>query len=419
MKRSIDAPGLVERRSGALGLAVACAAALASTDCTRDHDALVARPHAEGGVAGTAGVAGAGATSGSGSGFGGTGGSFVTSGGTGGSGGTGVSKPSEPTGWSVATFLHAVVDAPLVSLCFAKNDGGGNELVGKPRPASGLSYGEALVLGTLKGVDLEEESLVPFVITGDLSLLDGLACDEAVALAEAETRAANGGAGVGAGGESSDAGAGGEPSSSGGAGSPKVPRLRVARLPELAPGALTAGRSLLYAMVGCLGGPAFTHDDEEALCGDDYAPDRPTISADVVQLSRKTAISAVALQVLHASRALPALSVRVRPPESAVEPVVYVTDEMTEGMLRPREPRRDTSAAGYGVGARTWRVQALAGGEVIISDGWDTIHRRSTVTDLQVGRGYTLVVMGPSRVLAGAQYWNPPGFTVVDNDPMP
>jgi hypothetical protein len=86
-------------------------------------------------------------------------------------------------------------------------------------------------------------------------------------------------------------------------------------------------------------------------------------------------------------------------------------------MLRPREPRMDLSASGYGVGTRTWRVQALVGGEAVVSDSWPTIERRSGIEAPSSGRGYTLVVMGPSSVVDDATPWNPPGITIVDNDP--
>jgi hypothetical protein len=92
---------------------------------------------------------------------------------------------------------------------------------------------------------------------------------------------------------------------------------------------------------------------------------------------------------------------------------------MTEGMLRPREPRMDLGPAGYGIGTRTWRVQALVDGVAAVSDSWPTIKNRSGLGDPEVLRGYTLVVMGPSRVVDDAPLWNPPGFTLVDNDPSP
>lgn len=401
-----------ERATRSLAFALAAVAALASTDCSRDHDALAARPRPEGGSAGKAGAAGAS------SGSGGVGGSFGgrAGSGSGGTGGTG-GKVAEQPGRSVVTFVNAVVDAPIVALCFAKNGGGENALVGRPRPAAGLAYGAALVLETLSGVDLDAESVVPYALAGDLTVVDGSSCKEAVALAEAEMRAANG-----AGGGAREAGAGGEGGSGaggeGGNGGRGAPRLRVARLPELAPGSFTQGFSLLYAMVGCLGGPTFTHEEEEALCGDGYAPNRPTASAELVVLSRRVGISTVAIQALHASRSLPAVDLRVRPPDNAVEPWAYIADNVMEGMLRPREPRLDLAPAGYGVGTRTWRVQALVNGFAVVSDSWPTIKRRSGLDDPTIGRGYTLILMGPSMVVEDAASWNPPGFTMVDNDPM-
>jgi hypothetical protein len=412
MKRSTERPSRVLPGPGGLAFALTAVAALTATDCTRDHDALAARPRTGGGSAGMA------ASAGTGSGFGGTGGGRA---GTGGSGGTGGSKVTEPIGRSVITFLHALADAQAVTLCFARNDGEVNDLLGSPRPAAGLAYGGALVLDTLSGVELDAEPVVPFVITGELALLEGLDCGEAVALAEAEMRAAGaaaaGGGGTG-GSSSSDAGAAGDAGDGAGGAPSLVPaRLRVARLPELAPGTLTQGHSLLYALVGCLGGPAFSHDDGEALCGAGYAPNRPTVTAALVVLSRKVGIGTVGIQALHASRALPSLALRAKPPDSAVEPWAYIADSMTEGMLRPREPRVDLTPVGYGMGTRTWRVQALVGSEAVVSDSWPTILGRSGLEAPATGRGYTLVVMGPSSK-PDVPLWNAPAFTLVDNDPM-
>jgi hypothetical protein len=420
MKRSIEraASRRAERGRG-LAVVVGAVAALAATDCSRDRGSLVARPHG-----GTAGVAGTSGSSGSGGTFAGGGGK----GGTGGTGGTG-GKLTEPLGTSVVTFLHAVVDAQTVTLCFAKNDGGGNELLGKPRPEAGLSYGAALVLDTLSGVDLDTERVVPFVIAGDLALLDGLTCKAAVALAEAEMRGENGGTGGsagndpgGAGGEAGDA-AGGVRSGTGGSGgspSPRPARLRVARLPELAAGSFTEGHSLLYAMVGCLGGAAFEHEDGELLCGEGYASNRPTVSAELVMVSRKVGISTVGIQALHASRAIGSVGIRARPPESAVEPWAFIADDLTEGMLRPREPRLDLNPGGYGVGTRTWRVQAHVDEFLVVSDSWPTLLGRSGLGNPEGLRTYTLVLMGPASVIdADDTRWNPAGFTIVDNDPMP
>jgi hypothetical protein len=285
---------------------------------------------------------------------------------------------TEPIGRSVITFLHALADAQAVTLCFARSDGGGNDLVGSPRPAAGLAYGGALVLETLSGVDLDADPVVPFAISGELSLLSGHDCAEAVALAQAEMRAASASAGGGGTGGSSpgDAGAAGEAGDgAGGAPHPVPARLRVARLPELAPGTLTQGHSLLYALVGCLGGPAFAHEESEALCGAGYAPNRPTVTANLVVLSRKVGIGTVGIQALHASRALPSLSLRAQPPDSSVEPWAYIADSMTEGMLRPREPRIDLNAAGYGMGTRTWRVQALVGSAPAARPGRTALRR--------------------------------------------
>jgi hypothetical protein len=99
-------------------------------------------------------------------------------------------KPVLPTGRSVTTLLNAIVDAPSVAFCFAKSDAGVNSFVGDPRPANGVTYGKALVIESVDGVDHDSEGLVPFALAGELDLIESLGCAEAVAKAEEEmTRA--------------------------------------------------------------------------------------------------------------------------------------------------------------------------------------------------------------------------------------
>jgi hypothetical protein len=62
-------------------------------------------------------------------------------------------------------------------------------------------------------------------------------------------------------------------------------------------------------------------------------------------------------------------------------------------------------------------VHALVGGDAVVRDWGPTKAGRSGIAAPSRGRGYTLVVMGPSRVVDDATPWNPPGITIVDNDP--
>jgi hypothetical protein len=326
-----------------------------------------------------------------------------------------------PKGRSVVTLLHAIVDAPRVAFCFAKSSGGANTFIGEPRPADGVAYGRSLVLESVSGVDHDEEGLVPYALAGELELVDGLDCDDAVRRAQDEMRLALEAAEApdtseSAGGAGGEGGAG-----TGGAGDPGAPmaRLRVGRLPELGPGTLTEGYSLLYAAVGCFGGAAYTHPDEREICGDVYAPSSTSLSAELVVVSRTTKSDVVALQALHASRGFGALSsIRIAPPQSMVLPGISVGDQLTEGALRPREPRTDVLPESYGIGDDDWTVDALVSGSPVVSEPWPKVLERSDMPVPQVGRGYTLVLMGPAGKF-GTGFWNEPGFALVDNDPKP
>lgn len=106
----------------------------------------------------------------------------------GGSPGQGGGHPDdEPPGSNVFTFLNGVVDAPSVVLCLAKvgADGGavpfGDPLTDKP-----FEYGDNLVLKRVAGADLATDTLQPFIIAGELALIKGLGCEDAVARAQDE-----------------------------------------------------------------------------------------------------------------------------------------------------------------------------------------------------------------------------------------
>jgi hypothetical protein len=245
-----------------------------------------------------------------------------------------------------------------------------------------------------------------------------MGCDEAVETAEEEMRAV-GALSLGAGGES---GAGGEAGSGGSGGAPEPPtppRLRVSTLPEIPAGALAEGHSSLYVAVGCLGGPAFTHALEEEACGSDYAPDAPNASAILVTLSRTTGVGKLALQVLHAALASPALTVSSAPPDTAVQPTVPIAFDLRRGSLMPRRPSTQLSIVDYGVSSPGWKAQTSNQGTVEIIELWPDVLERAGIDAFEEGRGYTLVVVGPQGNLGTTGFWNRAAVGVVDNDPMP
>jgi hypothetical protein len=330
-------------------------------------------------------------------------------------GGTG-GKYVEPPGRSVTTFFHGIVDAERVTFCFAGHGDGDPELVGDPIPPDGLAFAQSIALESIRRIDLEAEAVLPYVIAGDLELIAGMSCDEAVARAEEEMRAV-GALSLGAGGES---GAGGETGGGGAGGAPEPPeppRLRVATLPEIPAGALVDGYSSLYVAVGCLGGPAFTHRLEEQACGSGYAPDQPNASATLVTLSRTTGVGKLAFQALHASLASPALTVSSAPPDTAVEASVSIVFDIRRGSLMPRRPNTQLSIVDYGVSSPGWKAQTSNQGTVEITELWPDVLERAGIDAFEEGRGYTLVVVGPQGNLGTTGFWNRAAIGVVDNDP--
>jgi hypothetical protein len=112
---------------------------------------------------------------------------------------------------------------------------------------------------------------------------------------------------------------------------------------------------MLYAAVGCIGGPAFTNELEEDACGEGYSPTTPTASAVLVQLSRKVAFDKLSLQALHASLAMPTLTVFSTPPDTAVRASVMVTFDLPRGVIAPRLPTTELSVDDYGVNIPEWK----------------------------------------------------------------
>ncbi len=390
-----------------LGSSAVLALLLAAPACGRNHDDLALRERATGGAAGSGGLGGTGGSSGRGRGGAGAGG--TSSGGSGG-------KFVEPRGRSVTTFFHGIVDAGRTVFCFARHADGEPVLVGNPRPSGGLEYAASFSVETLRGIDLANEAVLPYVIAGDLDIIANMNCEDAVEQAKDEM-AAVGALPLGTGGAP---GAGGESGSGGGAGEPPVPpSLRVTSLPEIPAGALSEGFSSLYVALGCLGGPAFTHELDEEACGSSYAPDSPTASAVLVTLARVPSFDKLVFQALNASLASPALAVLSAPPDTAVQASVPIVYDVRRGSLLPRRPSPALSAADYGIASPGWMAQASRDGTIILSEPWPDVLERAGMAALLDSRSYTLVVVGPRADIGSEGFWNPGAIGVVDSDPEP
>lgn len=434
MKRCIE-----RRRRTALPLWALLASLVGASRCTTDHDALAKRERSGG--TGGGGAAGAG-----GRGFG----ASVSDGGEGGQ-----DKYSETPGRNVVTFLNGVVDAEQVAFCFARHVDGAQELVGEPQPASGLAFARSFALEAVDGVDLEGDALAAYVLAGDVSLVEGWDCADAVAEAKRLTAEAlpppdpgaggAGGAG-GSGGAGSPGGAGGDagaPGSGGNAGAssagaggvnvlpqemgaagaggagpvplPNPPALRVHELPVLPPGTLSGGYSYLFAAAGCVGGPWYLHAEDDKVCGAGYSG-QATLVPMLVTMSRDTGLG-VGLQALHASRGTGELDVRVAPPEGSVDLPLYVARDLVQGVIAPRPPDTTRSRVLYGVPSSGYTLQILIDGSARLSESWDAVMARGGLDDLVNENNYTLVLVGARPGLGIAEWWNKAAIAAIPADP--
>jgi hypothetical protein len=417
---------------------------VSGASCTSDRGSLARRPNdPAGGAGGTGGAAGSGGSPAAGK--------SNSSGGKSGGDGAG-GKVTEPPGKSLLTVTHGIVDAPTVAWCFARVRDGQSRLVGSPQPKAGVAYGASIVLDELPSTDLGRDGVVALAIAGELARVADLNCEEAVALAEREMGlppAGHGGHAGGAGeggsdaagssgeggqggasgaaGETAAGGEGGNQGTDGGAGDgaagaddpelPEPPSLRVGALPALPPGALSEGYSLLLVSAGCLGGPAFSHDLERQVCGSAYRPRSPTLTGELVVLSRSSSPSTFGFQTLHASVASGELAVSIAPPPSSLLTTVTLSLNMTQGMLRPREPRLDLAPTAYGSGGDDWSVQVTDSSGTPIKEQWSAVLARGGIDELELDHAYTLIVIGPGGGLPKRSWWNAPAVTIIDNAP--
>jgi hypothetical protein len=380
--------------------------AVVAAACTTDHDQLARKP--EGGSAG----GGKGGSSSGFSGFGNTG-DVPSLGGR-------DNPDDEILGDSVLTITHGVVDAPSVSLCFARLDADGvsAELVGEP--SAELGYGTSVVLTGIEGLSFAEDAIQPWLLAGDLDLLEGLDCAGAVALAAEEEAKVTpvelpepGAAGAGSGG----AGAGGE---GGAAPEPKPPleqpTLRARPVAAIPPGSLDIGRSILMVLSGCIGGAWYVDTVDSAICGEEYAADAPTLQPVVVKLSRELSFGAVGLQGVNAS--LAAGPVDIRSSGGAGSLALTFASEVSFGSIEPRPADVRFGAAELGVESPDHGLQAIgADGGAMLQDSWPNIRDASGLSEIAQSRTYTAILVGPNPLILKKGWWNEATFVLVDNDP--
>jgi hypothetical protein len=392
--------------------------------CVTNHAALEKRPDSgSGGTGGTSAAAG----------------SFPQLGGAaaGLSSGGGHSD-DEPRGKSALTIVNGVVDAPRAVLCFAKVDTDRSVVpFGDPLSAAPLEYGQTLVLADVPGADLAADTLQLLVIAGDLELVAGLDCQAAVDRAQSEEAStavlapelAQGGAAGdssalasagakplpdgGASGETDNAGAGGAPPTAGRS------RLRVRGLPAIAPGTLNMGRSLVLVANGCLAGRGFSGPHAEQYCGLGYSESEPTLSACLVNLSRKLSYDHVGMQVVNASLANAQVDLKSRPAFPSDATGVPIVSGLVEGQVAPRPALLTNTAFDYG-SSRLHVIEVSAQGGTLFSQSWQDVLARGGIPALVDQTTYALVLSGPQGDLpAVPDLWNAPALTAIAADPAP
>jgi hypothetical protein len=336
-------------------------------------------------------------------------------------------------------------------------------------PEGGLPYGRSLRLDALPGVDLSEDALRAYLIAAGPADVGTSACEDLVATVrpepEAEAGAADAAREAGRDAGRHDAapadaaprdasgpveggrldgslvdaahpdstvpvdGAPGEaaPGSSpdvllleagpdGGAeaGPVPVPAVRVVRLPTVPRGALGTPASYLLALGGCIGGPGVTDPSERSVCGELYAPDRPTLWPYLVRLSQRTREGRVGLQFLAAAPAVAQADLALLP--VAGDPIL-LAEAVPVGGLRPLQADLGAAPSDLQSESPDSRVQVYVSGaeEPAYEEPWGVTLRAAGVPRLEAGKTYTLVQVGPFPGFARRSFWNDPLVTIVEN----
>jgi hypothetical protein len=380
--------------------------------CITNHDALEKKPDT-GSSAGAGGAfAGAGAPA-----------TIIGGGSDGEAANGGGHADDEPPGKSVFTLVNGVVDAPSVVLCFAKLDAsGGATPFGNPLTKTPFEYGQNLVLADVAGANLDTDALEPLLIAGELALISGLNCEDAVARAQDEQASALDANAHAL--EAAQAGAGGAPDSVSAGGEGGVPsyevrsRLRLGDLPAIPAGTLSAGRSVLFVATGCIGGVTYNAANSNEYCGDGYSEEQSTLSAVLVSLSRQVQFGETGMQFVHASFATPQVDVSSHPPFPSTDTGIQIATGVIEGQSSPHSALLTHSAMDYG-SARSYSVQISPQGAAVSNEAWVDVLARGGVKALEDGSTYALVLLGPrADHTTPTPLWNPSVLTVIPVDPL-
>lgn len=379
------------------GWVLGCSAVALAASCGTDHSVLAKKP----------------------AGSGGTGGGQVDAGFDGSSDAAadvGGDAPVEPPGTSVFTLLHAVVDAERIGFCFLPVVAGiPGTPSGMPLPAGGLAYGAVHARTTLPGFDLKTQDVQPVVVAASESDLKQHGCAYLITAGTAVE--------LDAGLDASDAGLDAETGAladaSVDAAVPEPPAIRALALPILPQMTLASGYSTLLAAAGCLGGPGLDDASILSACGGDYRPDKPTLRPIVARLSRIASPERVSLQGVNARVVDEDVSIGSEPPDGSSLPAITFAYNVSPGAVVPKYPYVLTTQSLLGFPLGDPQITLSPGGVVTHRIGWATALAAAGTAAVDNGRGYAVVVVGPSVHLGVVKWWNPVSAVVIPTDPLP
>jgi hypothetical protein len=357
--------------------------AAALSACARDHGLGVETTSA------TSSGAGGGSTSAGGStlatGSSGVGGASSTS------TGSGAGGSSEPPGPTRVTVVNGVNDYDAVRICFVPYPAGDPAAKPWPSAASGLPFAHGSVLDL--AVDIPTGTDVrPTIFAGDLSKIAGKTCDEATALALAD---------------------------SGDAGAPAP--LVAAALAVLPAPVFTSEKSLLLAPIGCMGGPGHDGGSAALACGFNYTPSTPTVDLIALGMSRKTVSSHVALQVVNAAVALQPTDFGITPSiqESMNLPLATA---LPTGGIEPKPPFTKLTLNELGP-LDTVSIKTFVPGQGTMFVTSDTplgeAFQNGTVSSSQMENGgaYVLVAVGSYPNIPAGAFWHKLTYSLIKANP--
>ncbi len=338
--------------------------------CSRDHSALA--------VEGTGGDGGSGAASSSiglvvatgvgGGGQAGVGGVDATSAGgagvTGGAGGDTGAGAGEPDGPPRLVLVHGVLDRPRVAACFVGEDGEG--LRAAPSPLGGLLFATSTDVAPVELPSTGD--VVVALVAGSASDLEDASCDELLA----------------------------DPDAS--------PELEIATLGSLPRSAIEAPRVLVLVAAGCLGGEDEVGEGAEQACGPGFGPSSPTAMLVAVSPSRVVAEGRVALQAIGGAVAAPPFDVAVR--ADADDVPLELADGVSLGAALPVPPDTSRAALDLMDGDAFTALARLPDQEIeLASVDLDAAMERAGVDALEDGRGYAIILVGPTPTLGAGPSW--------------